>query len=94
VACVISRFPRVASCVFLCAVVLYAPGFVPAFMLPKSTWHDRPDDGLARRRPSPDVICPHRVARLDVVPARYGGPRSDKSLSKALLCVLTSDRRA
>ena len=47
-ACVISRFYRVASCIFLCAVVFYAPGFVSALTLPEWTWHNRADDGLAR----------------------------------------------
>lgn len=93
-ACVISRFYRVASFVFLCAVMLYAPGFVPAFMLPKWTWHDRADAGPVRRRPSADVICPRRLARLDVVSVQYRGLPTDRNRSKISLCMLASDRRA
>jgi hypothetical protein len=81
---------RIASCVFLYAVVLYAPGFVPTFVLPKWVWHSRPDGGFARR-PPPDVVCPRRLAEAEAINVGCSAPRPRPNRPKAAACMLVSD---
>jgi hypothetical protein len=90
VTCLVSVLTRIASCVFLFAVVLYAPGFVPVFVLPKWVWHGRPDSGFARRRPA-DVICPRRLAAAEAINVGYSAPHPKPDRAKAAACILASD---
>ena len=75
----LSALTRIASCVFLFAVILYAPGFVPALVLPKWVWH-------ARSRP-PAADCPRRLAGAEVLAVRYGVPRQASAGKAARACL-------
>jgi hypothetical protein len=90
VTCLVSMLTRIVSCVFLYAVVLYAPGFIPVFVLPKWVWHDRPDSGFARRRPA-DVICPRRLAEAEAITVGYSALRRKPDRTKPVACILASD---
>ena len=86
----LSALTRFASCVFLFAVILYAPGFVPVLVLPKWVWHARGDSGLARR-PAP-VACPRRLAEAQVRAVRYGGLRRAPKRTETAACVVVGSR--
>ena len=88
--CFVSVLTRIASCVFLYAVILYAPGFVPVSVLPKWVWHGRLDNGFARRRPG-DVICPRRLAEAEAITVGYSALRRKPDRAKPVACILASD---
>ena len=75
----LTALTRIASCVFLFAVILYAPGFVPALVLPKWVFHTRSR--------APAVGCSRRLAEADVRPVRHGPVRPAPDRVEAAACV-------
>ena len=84
----LTALTRLASCVFLFAVILYVPGFVPLLALPKRIRHARADSGRARRPAT--VGCSRRLAETEaeVTAVRYAAPRRAPIRTEAAACVL------
>jgi len=91
----LSAVTRIASCVFLFAVILYAPALVHAFVLPKWVWQARSDSGVARRQPA-NVACPRRLAEAEaeVIAVRYAAPPPMPNRAESAACRLAADWRA
>ena len=87
----LTALTRLASCVVLFAVILYAPALAPVLALPKWVWHARGDGGLARRPPA-TVTCPRRLAEAEVRAVGYGVPHREANGTELAACVAAGSR--